>query len=98
MPAGATRGSEWLTVVTTGPSRQSAKRGSPGTGDPRPGAALQGCMTPMIRRIAAALLVGLVLYGAAPAVLEVAHAWPQARKIHFYWWFVMIGLEAGSTW
>jgi uncharacterized protein (TIRG00374 family) len=52
----------------------------------------------MIRRIAAALLVALVLYGAAPAVLEVAHAWPQARKIHFYWWFVMIGLEAGSTW
>jgi putative heme transporter len=52
----------------------------------------------MVRRIAAALLVALVLYGAAPAVLEVAHAWPQAKQIHWWWWVVMVALEAGSTW
>jgi uncharacterized protein (TIRG00374 family) len=52
----------------------------------------------MVRRIVAAAIVALVLYGAAPAVLEVAHSWPEARKIHPGWWAVMIAVEAGSTW
>ena len=51
----------------------------------------------MIKRLAAVALVALVLYGAGPAVLEVLHAWPEARKIQPRWWAAMVAAETASV-
>ena len=44
----------------------------------------------MWRRVLGLLVCGLVLYGVAPAVLEVLDAWPQVVDIELYWFAAMI--------
>jgi len=44
----------------------------------------------MWRRALGLVLCGLVLYGVAPAVLEVLDAWPQVVDIELYWFAAMI--------
>ena len=44
----------------------------------------------MWRRVLGLLVCGLVLYGVAPAVLEVLDAWPQVVDIEVYWFAAMV--------
>ena len=44
----------------------------------------------MWRRVLGLVVCGLVLYGVAPAVLEVLDAWPQVVDIELYWFAAMI--------
>jgi putative heme transporter len=55
----------------------------------------------MVKRILGLLIFGLVLYGVAPAVLQVFNAWPQVVDIEPYWFVAMIAaqlLSWGSMW
>jgi uncharacterized membrane protein YbhN (UPF0104 family) len=49
-----------------------------------------------LRRLGALALTALVLYGAAPALLDVINAWPKAKRIEPRWWAAMVACEAGS--
>ena len=44
----------------------------------------------MWRRALGLVLCGLVLYGVAPAVLDVLDAWPQVVDIELYWFAAMV--------
>ena len=44
----------------------------------------------MWRRVLGLLVCGLVLYGVAPAVLDVLDAWPQVVDIEVYWFAAMV--------
>jgi uncharacterized protein (TIRG00374 family) len=55
----------------------------------------------MVKRILGLVIVGLVLYGVAPAVLQVLNAWPEVVDIEPYWFAAMIAaqlLSWGSVW
>lgn len=49
-----------------------------------------------LRRALGLALAALVLYGLAPAIVEVTDAWPEARSIEPWWYLAMILLQAGS--
>ena len=51
----------------------------------------------MVRRILGLVLCGLVLYGVAPAVLQVLDAWPEVVTIEPYWFAAMIAAQ-GASW
>jgi uncharacterized protein (TIRG00374 family) len=53
-------------------------------------------MPPMWRRIIGLLVTALVLYGVAPAVLQVLDAWPEVVDIEPYWFAAMIGAQVLS--
>ena len=44
----------------------------------------------MWRRVLGLVVCGLVLYGVAPAVLDVLDAWPQVVDIELYWFAAMV--------
>jgi uncharacterized protein (TIRG00374 family) len=50
----------------------------------------------MVKRIAGLIVCGLVLYGVAPAVLDVLDAWPQVIDIEPYWFVAMVAAQLGS--
>jgi uncharacterized protein (TIRG00374 family) len=50
----------------------------------------------MWRRALGLLVVALVLYGVAPAVLQVLDAWPQVVRIEPYWFAAMIAAQVLS--
>jgi hypothetical protein len=50
----------------------------------------------MVKRIAGLVVCGLVLYGVAPAVLDVLDAWPQVIDIEPYWFIAMVAAQLGS--
>lgn len=50
----------------------------------------------MVRRILGLLLFALVLYGVAPAVLNVFDAWPKVVDIEPYWFAAMVAAQIGS--
>jgi len=50
----------------------------------------------MWRRILGLVICGLVLYGVAPAVLQVLNAWPDVVTIEPYWFAAMIGAQVLS--
>jgi uncharacterized protein (TIRG00374 family) len=50
----------------------------------------------MVRRVLALVLFALVLYGVAPAVLQVLDAWPQVVHIQPYWFAAMIVAQVAS--
>jgi len=50
----------------------------------------------MWRRALGLLVCGLVLYGVAPAVLEVLDAWPQVIGLELYWFAAMIAAQVLS--
>jgi len=50
----------------------------------------------MVKRILGLLVFGLVLYGVAPAVLQVFNAWPQVVDIQPYWFVGMIAAQVAS--
>ncbi len=50
----------------------------------------------MVKRIAGLVVCGLVLYGVAPAVLDVLDAWPQVIDIEPYWFAAMVVAQLGS--
>ena len=55
----------------------------------------------MIKRILGLVVCGLVLYGVAPAVLEVLDAWPEVVKLDAYWFAAMIAAQVlswGGMW
>jgi uncharacterized protein (TIRG00374 family) len=60
-----------------------------------------GLFTPMVKRILGLVVFGLVLYGVAPALLNVFDAWPQVVDIEPYWFAAMIVAQVLSwagTW
>src|SRR5829696_8417170 len=50
----------------------------------------------MVGRIVGLVVCALVLYGVAPAVLNVVDAWPQVIDIEPYWFAAMVGAQIGS--
>jgi uncharacterized protein (TIRG00374 family) len=50
----------------------------------------------MVKRILGLLVFGLVLYGVAPAVLQVLNAWPRVVDIEPYWFAAMIATQIAS--
>jgi uncharacterized membrane protein YbhN (UPF0104 family) len=50
----------------------------------------------MVKRILGLVVFGLVLYGVAPAVLQVLDAWPQVIDIEPYWFAAMIAAQVAS--
>jgi uncharacterized protein (TIRG00374 family) len=50
----------------------------------------------MIKRILGLLVCALVLYGVAPAVLQVLNAWPQVIDIKPYWFAAMVAAQVAS--
>jgi uncharacterized membrane protein YbhN (UPF0104 family) len=50
----------------------------------------------MIKRILGLVVCGLVLYGVAPAVLDVLDAWPEVVKLDAYWFAAMIAAQVLS--
>lgn len=50
----------------------------------------------MTRRIITLALTALVLYGLAPAVLEVFGAWDELDDFEPLWWLVVIGTQVGA--
>jgi uncharacterized membrane protein YbhN (UPF0104 family) len=50
----------------------------------------------MVKRILGVVVCGLVLYGVAPAVLQVLDAWPQVIDIEPYWFAAMIAAQVAS--
>jgi uncharacterized membrane protein YbhN (UPF0104 family) len=50
----------------------------------------------MVKRILALVVFGLVLYGVAPAVLQVLDAWPAVVDIEPYWFAAMIAAQVAS--
>src|SRR5215207_6396719 len=50
----------------------------------------------MVGRIVALVVCALVLYGVAPAVLNVLDAWPQVVDLEPYWFAAMIGAQVAS--
>src|SRR5215203_4031757 len=69
-----------------------APGGHQGGGRPPP---MGGCRC-MWQRIAGLVVCGLVLYGVAPAVLDVLDEWPQVVDIQPYWFVAMIVAQVGS--
>ena len=55
-------------------------------------------MPPLVRRAVALALTALVLYGVAPAVVEVLGAWPQVRDLQPWWLAAMVLFEVASCW
>jgi uncharacterized protein (TIRG00374 family) len=55
-------------------------------------------MAPLARRAAALALTALVLYGVAPAIVEVLGAWPQVRDLKPWWLAAMVFFEVASLW
>ncbi|HTE61575.1 MAG TPA: YbhN family protein [Solirubrobacteraceae bacterium] len=50
----------------------------------------------MVKRILGLVVFGLVLYGAAPALLQVLDAWPSVVDIEPYWFAAMIATQVAS--
>jgi uncharacterized membrane protein YbhN (UPF0104 family) len=50
----------------------------------------------MVKRILGLVVFGLVLYGVAPAVLQVLDAWPEVVDIEPYWFAAMIAAQVAS--
>ncbi|HWT95213.1 MAG TPA: YbhN family protein [Solirubrobacteraceae bacterium] len=50
----------------------------------------------MVRRIVPFLLTAIILYGLAPAVLEVFGAWDEVDDLEPWWWLAVLGTQAGS--
>jgi uncharacterized protein (TIRG00374 family) len=55
-------------------------------------------MPPLVRRAVALTLTALVLYGVAPAVVEVLGAWPKVRDLQPWWLAAMVLFEVASCW
>ena len=50
----------------------------------------------MVKRILGLVVFGLVLYGVAPAVLQVFDAWPRVVDIEPYWFAAMVAAQVTS--
>jgi uncharacterized protein (TIRG00374 family) len=50
----------------------------------------------MVKRILGLVVFGIVLYGVAPAVLQVLNAWPEVVDIQPYWFAAMIAAQVAS--
>jgi uncharacterized protein (TIRG00374 family) len=55
-------------------------------------------MAPLARRAAALALTALVLYGVAPAIVDVLGAWPKVRDLQPWWLAAMVLFEVASCW
>ena len=52
----------------------------------------------IIRRLVPLIVAAVVLYGVAPAVLEVLGAYRRLRDVDPGWWIVVVGAQAAATW
>ena len=53
---------------------------------------------PVSRRLVPLIVAAVVLYGVAPAVLEVLGAYRRLRDVDPAWWIVVVGTQAAATW
>jgi hypothetical protein len=51
-----------------------------------------------VKRLVPVLIAGLVLYGVAPAVLEVLGAYRRLGDLDPAWWLAVLGASAAGTW
>lgn len=51
-----------------------------------------------LKRLASVVIAGLVLYGVAPAVLEVLGAYDRLGDVDPGWWLVVLAASAAGTW
>ncbi len=51
-----------------------------------------------VKRLVSLAIAGLVLYGVAPAVLEVLGAYSRLGDLDPGWWIVVLGTSAAGTW
>ena len=52
----------------------------------------------VLRRLIPLLVAAVVLYGVAPAILEVLGAYRRLRDVDPGWWIVVVATSAASTW
>ncbi len=52
----------------------------------------------LVRRALALLLAGVVLYGVAPAILDVLGAYRRLKDVDPAWWIVVLGTSVAGTW
>ena len=52
----------------------------------------------LVRRVATLIVAAVVLYGVAPAILEVLGAYRRLRDVHPGWWIVVFMAWVASTW
>ena len=52
----------------------------------------------VIRRLVPLIVAAVVLYGVAPAVLEVLGAYRRLGDVDPAWWIVVVGTQAAATW
>lgn len=52
----------------------------------------------IVKRVLALALLGVVLYGVAPALLEVFGAYNRLRDVHLAWWIVVVAMSAAGIW
>lgn len=52
----------------------------------------------VIRRVATLVIAAVVLYGVAPAILEVLGAYGRLRDVDPGWWVVVLGAAVASNW
>jgi uncharacterized protein (TIRG00374 family) len=52
----------------------------------------------IVKRLLALIVAGLVLYGVAPALLEVLGAYRRLKDVDPGWWIAVIATTAASTW
>jgi hypothetical protein len=52
----------------------------------------------LLRRLLALVLAGVVLYGVAPAVLEVLGAYRRLTDVDPGWWIAVIATSAAGIW
>lgn len=80
----------WSTVLAMG-----RRAGAPVTDRERHDRAVPGGV---IRRLVPLIVAAVVLYGVAPAGLEVLGAYRRLRDVDPAWWIVVVGTQAAATW
>jgi uncharacterized protein (TIRG00374 family) len=75
--------------------KRSAWRGGPLPDRKRRGRASG---TGLVRRLVPLVVAAVVLYGVAPATLEVLGAYRRLRDVDPGWWIVVVAASAASTW
>jgi uncharacterized protein (TIRG00374 family) len=75
--------------------KRSAWRGGPLPDRKRRGRASG---TGLVRRLVPLVVAAVVLYGVAPATLEVLGAYRRLRHVDPGWWIVVVAASAASTW
>lgn len=97
MPPG--RGSRTMPRGKGPPPVDAAKRpGGVGAPPPRDEDAHRPSAARLFRRVVPLVLAAVVLYGVAPAILEVLGAYRRLKDVDPAWWIVVVATSVAGTW